>query len=155
MKIKFFQGLFVKAVLVLSLISIVPVLFIGYRIMRTNNRLLTNELLQKQQMIAVRLASTVRNALTIKEQLLAEFADLHTDFGSYPLINQKDLDSLRFRHPSLFYAAAFSIQGKKIFDTGTVPQQGDYLQVLHSMNLQLIYNQMTVQMLVNMVLNYH
>ena len=133
MKIKFFQGLFVKAVLVLSLISIVPVLFIGYRIMRTNSHLLTNELLQKQQMIAVRLASTVRNALAIKEQLLAEFADLHTDFGSYPLISQEDLDYLRLRHPALFYVAVFSAKGKKIFDTGAIPKQRDYSQVLQQM----------------------
>ena len=122
MQIKRFQGLFVKAVVVLGIISLVPVLFIGYRVMRINSRLLTNELLQKQQTVASRLAASVRNSLSAKEQLLSEFGDLHTDFGSHHLITQPDLDYLRARNPSLFYLTVFSTQGNKIFDTGTSPQ---------------------------------
>ena len=122
MKIKLFQSLFVKAVVVLGIISLVPVLFIGYRFLRTNSRLLTNELLQKQQMVATRLAATVQNSLVAKEQLLAEFGDLHTDFGSHRLITQPDLDYLRARNPSLFYLTVFSVQGTQIFDTGTAPK---------------------------------
>ena len=120
-KIRVFQGLFVKAVVVLGIISLVPVLFIGYRVMRINGRLLTNELLQKQQMVANRLASAVRSALSSKEQLLTEFGDLHTDFGSYRLITQPDLDYLRARNPSLFYLAVFSTKGTRIFALPVFP----------------------------------
>ncbi len=127
MQIKRFQGLFVKAVVVLGIISLVPVLFIGYRVMRINSRLLTNELLQKQQTVSSRLAAAVRNSISSKEQLLAEFGDLHTDFGSHHLITQPDLDYLRERNPSLFYLTVFSTKGSKIFDTGTAPQISDTL----------------------------
>ena len=122
MKVKYFQGLFVKAVVVLSIISLVPVLFIGYRVLQINSRLLKNELLQKQQTIASRLAATVRNAIASKEQLLTEFGELHTGFSSYPLITQTDLDYLHQRHPSLFYLQVFSVSGKAIFDAGQTPQ---------------------------------
>ena len=132
-KIRVFQGLFVKAVVVLGIISLVPVLFIGYRVMRINGRLLTNELLQKQQMVANRLASAVRSALSSKEQLLTEFGDLHTDFGSYRLITQPDLDYLRARNPSLFYLAVFSTKGTRIFDTGEQPVSPNYSQMLLDM----------------------
>lgn len=124
MHIKRFQGLFIKAVIVLSVISIVPVLIIGYRVMRINSRLLTNELLQKQQTISSRLASTVYHAVFSKEQLLSEFADLHTDFGSHDLITQPDLAYLYKRTASLFYLVVFSPQGQQIFDTGVPPQGG-------------------------------
>lgn len=122
MKVKYFQGLFVKAVVVLSIISLVPVLFIGQRIVQTNSRLLKNELLQKQQTIASRLAATVRSTLASKEQLLTEFGDLHTDFGNHALITQEDLNYLRQRSPSLFYLQVFSATGKMIFDAGLAPQ---------------------------------
>lgn len=123
MKIKKLQGLFAKAVIVLFIISIVPVLIIGYRIMKINSRLLKNELLQKQQMVAERLASTVNSALVAKEQLLSEFGDLHTDFGSHDLITEPDLAYLQQRTPSLFYLAIFSPSGKTAFDEGVAPTQ--------------------------------
>ena len=41
------NGLFAKAVLVLILISIVPVLIIGYHVMGVDSRVLKNEILQK------------------------------------------------------------------------------------------------------------
>lgn len=122
MKIKKLQGLFVKAVVVLLVISVVPVSLIGYRIMKINNRLLKNELLQKQQLVAERLAFTVGNALVGKEQLLAEFGDLHTDFGAHTLITHSDLSYLQERNPALFFLTIFLPSGKKIFDTGIVPQ---------------------------------
>lgn len=125
MKVKYFQGLFVKAVVVLSIISLVPVFFIGQRVLQINSRLLKNELLQKQQTIASRLAATVRSAIASKEQLLAEFGDLHTDFGPHILITQTDLDYLHRRHPALFYLQVFSAAGKMLFDAGTAPQSSD------------------------------
>ncbi len=125
MKVKYFQGLFVKAVVVLSIISLVPVLFIGQRVLQINSRLLKNELLQKQQTVASRLASTVRSALASKEQLLSEFGDLHTDFGSHALITQQDLDYLRQRNPALFFLQVFSVSGKIIFEVGNPPPTMD------------------------------
>ncbi len=123
MKVNKLQGLFFKAVVVLLLISVVPVLLIGYRIMKINSRLFKNELLQKQQLVAERLAFTVNNALIAKEQLLAEFGDLHTDFGSHTLITQSDMAYLQARNPSLFYLTIFLPSGQKIFDTGSISLQ--------------------------------
>lgn len=117
------QGLFIKAVVVLFIISMVPVLVIGYRIMKINSRLLKNELLQKQQLVAERLAFTVGNALVAKEQLLAEFGDLHTDFGNYDLITKSDLTHLQERNPSLFYLSIVTPLGRTFFDTGELPAQ--------------------------------
>lgn len=122
MQLKKFQGLFVKAVVVLVLISLVPVLMISYRVMKINSRLLQNQLLQKQQTQADKLAATVHHAIFSKEQLLAEFADLHTGFGSHDLITQPDLTYLRARTAPLFYLAVFSASGKRLFDTGVRPQ---------------------------------
>ncbi len=121
MQIRRYQGLFVKAVIVLVLISLVPVLVIGYRITKINSRLLKNELLQKQQMQASKLAMAVHQSLFSKEQLLAEFADLHTDFSHHDLITQPDLTYLRARTTSLFYLVVFSAKGRQFFDTGTPP----------------------------------
>ncbi len=118
---KRFQGLFIKAVVVLLVISMVPVLIIGYRVLKINSRLLTNEFLQKQQLISRRLASGVYHAIFSQEQLLAQFADLHTDFASHDLITQADLSSLTARSQSLFYLVIFSPKGKQIFDAGTYP----------------------------------
>ncbi|MBP5429663.1 MAG: HAMP domain-containing protein [Elusimicrobiaceae bacterium] len=118
---KRFRGLFFKAVVVLSIISIVPVLVVGYRVVRINSLLLKNQLLQKQEMIASRLSFVIRSSLISKEQLLSEFSDLHTDFGSHALITPSDLDYLRARFPSLFYLVAFSKTGTLLFDTGTAP----------------------------------
>lgn len=123
-KIRRFQGLFVKAVIVLVLISLVPVFIIGYRVMKINSRLLQNQLLQRQQMQAGKLAATVHQAIFSKEQLLAEFADLHTDFAHHDLITQPDLSYLRARTAPLFYLAVFSTQGREIFDTGIRPAGG-------------------------------
>ena len=122
MKVKCFQGLFVKAVVVLSIISLVPVFFIGQRILQINRRLLKNELLQKQQTIASRLAATVRNAIASKEQLLSEFGALHTDFGSYALVTQTDLTNLHKRNPSLFFIEVFTASGRPIWQVGQSPQ---------------------------------
>ena len=108
MSMKRLQGLFVKAVIVLFVISIVPVIVIGYRIMKINSRLLKNELLQRQQIVAERLAFTVGRAIIEKGQLLAEFGDLHTHFERSTLINQTDLTYLQTRIPSLFSLTVFS-----------------------------------------------
>ena len=150
MKVKYFQGLFVKAVVVLSFISLVPVFFVGQRVLQINSRLLKNELLQKQQTIASRLAATVRNTIASKEQLLAEFGELHTDFGPHTLITQADLEYLQQRNPSLFYLEVFTTSGRKVFDAGVAPQppENALFQTLLTQCLQgsrfispVVYNQ--------------
>lgn len=125
MRVRYFQSLFVKAVVVLSLISLVPVFFICQHVIQINSRLLKNELLQKQQTIAGRLAATVHNAIASKEQLLNEFGELHTGFGSYPLITQTDLEHLQQRNPSLFYLEVSTTTGRTLFDAGMKPQMQD------------------------------
>ena len=49
MKIKYFRGLFFKAVFVLSLISAVLACVIGFHVMRVDSRILQNEVLQKEE----------------------------------------------------------------------------------------------------------
>lgn len=129
MRKKYFRSLFFKAVVVLSAISVIPVLFIGYRVVRVNSRLFKNELLQKQQVVAGRLGAAVEGAISSKEQLLLEFGDLHTDFGSHLLITQPDLAYLQSRSPSLFYLTVFTASGKPVFDSGTLP--GSHYDQLH------------------------
>lgn len=132
MQLKKFQGLFVKAVVVLVLISLVPVLMISYRVMKINSRLLQNQLLQKQQTQADKLAAAVHHVIFSKEQLLSEFADLHTAFGSHDLITQPDLTYLHARTASLFYLVVFSANGVRLFDTGERPQ-GDWSAIQETM----------------------
>ena len=124
MGIKRLQGLFAKAVIVLFIISMVPVLVIGYRTMVINNRLLKNELLQKQQMVGERLAFSISNALKEQEQILAEFGDLHTSEGEHGVISEEELFYLRQYMPDLFYTALLSPTAQIIFENGKLPTAG-------------------------------
>ena len=91
-------GLFPKALLVLSIVSIVPIFIIGYHVLGVNNRLLNNELLEKQQAVASRLVSILRNNVTRRANVFSIFTDLHTDFGGHRFIDQTDIDYLRERN---------------------------------------------------------
>ncbi|HAM42684.1 MAG TPA: hypothetical protein DCP52_02460, partial [Elusimicrobia bacterium] len=101
-----FRGLFSNAVFVLILISIVPVLIIGYHLMDVNSRVLKNEISQKQQTVASRLAAAVRFNITHNTQYFSVFVDLHSDFGGHNFINGADLKYLRRSDPSVLYLAA-------------------------------------------------
>ena len=72
-------GLFPKALLVLSIVSIVPIFIIGYHVLSINTRMLNNERLERQQTVAGRLASILRNNVTRKAQLFSIFTDLHSE----------------------------------------------------------------------------
>ncbi len=124
------NGLFAKAVLVLILISIVPVLIIGYHVMGVDSRVLKNEILQKQQTVASRLASVARAHISRKAQLFSTFVDLHTDFGGHNFINEQDLRYLLARNPSIFYLAVLSPQGKQLFSTGKPASSVNYQKLL-------------------------
>ena len=124
------NGLFAKAVWVLIFISIVPVLIIGYHVMGVDSRVLKNEILQKQQTVATRLASVARAHISRKAQLFSTFVDLHTDFGGHNFINEQDLRYLLMRNPSIFYLAVLSPQGKQLFSTGKPASSVNYQKLL-------------------------
>ncbi len=115
---KNFRGLFFKAVFVLTLISLVPVILIGFHLVRSNSRMLQREILQRQQTVANRLASIARSYLTHKIQLFSVFIDLHTDFGGHDFLNEEDLSYLRARDTSIVYLAVLNPSGKLLFFNG-------------------------------------
>jgi len=119
MQKKRFRGLFVNAVLALSLISLVPLLFIGLHLTRVNSRLLQHEIFQKQQAMAVRLSSVVQVYLTHTSEFFTVFIDLHTDFGGHAFLNQLDLNYLRQKEPSVSYLALLNTQGHPVLSSGT------------------------------------
>lgn len=116
---KRFRGLFFKAVFVLSIISLLPVFFIGFHIMRVNSRLLQNEILQRQQTLAGRLASTFRTYRIRTSQFFSIFTDLHSDFGGHEFLDTDDLIYLREHHPAIRYAAVLERQGHTLLAQGT------------------------------------
>ena len=134
MIIKKIQGLFPKAVIVLFIISIVPVLVIGYRTMKINSALLQKELLQKQKTIGERLAFTVATALKEQNQVLTEFADLHVDLNKRDFISEEDFAYLQKRVPSLFYLAILSPSDPPniLFEWGDIPISS-FLSVQHEL----------------------
>ena len=118
MRKKRFRGLFFNAVLALSLISLVPVFFIGFHVMRVDSRILQNEILQKQRTVVGRLASVLHAHVTHTAQLFSVFADLHTDFGGHEFVHQQDLAYLRTRNPSVLYLAVLNGNGQTVISTG-------------------------------------
>ncbi len=134
MIIKKIQGLFPKAVIVLFIISIVPVLVIGYRTMKINSALLQKELLQKQKTIGERLAFTVATALKEQNQVLTEFADLHVDLNKRDFISEEDFAYLQKRVPSLFYLAILSPSDPPniLYEWGNIPISS-FLSVQHEL----------------------
>ena len=125
-----FSGLFSKAVLVLILISIVPVVIIAYHVMGVDSRILKNEILQKQQTVASRLASVARAHINRKAQLFSIFVDLHTDFGGHDFINEQDLRYLLARNPSIVYLTVLNPRGVQLFSAGTLAGTVNYQEVL-------------------------
>lgn len=118
MKIKRFRGLFFKAVFVLSVISAVLACVIGFHVMRVNSQILKNEVMQREDVAARRLASKTFYYLSHTGQLFSVFTDLHTDLGGHDFLNQADLDYLRRRDPSVFYLAVLDTAGVKLFSSG-------------------------------------
>lgn len=108
-------GLFPKALLVLSIVSVVPVLIIGYHVLGINNRLLNNELLEKQQAVASRLVFILRNNVTRRANVFSIFTDLHTDFGGHRFIDQTDIDYLRERTPGITHISVLNSNGQQLF----------------------------------------
>lgn len=108
-------GLFPKALFVLSIVCIVPIFIIGYHVLGVNNRLLNNELLEKQQAVASRLVSILRNNVTRQANVFSIFTDLHTDFGGHRFIDQTDIDYLRQRNPGITHISVLNGNGQQLF----------------------------------------
>lgn len=130
MQIKRFRGLFFKAVFVLILISVVLTCIIGFHVMRVDSLVLKNEILQKQETVARRLAASSLAHISHASRLFSVFTDLHTDLGGHDFLNQADLDYLRRRNPSIFYLAALDASGKTVFSSGTSAASFEYQKVL-------------------------
>lgn len=128
MRTKRFSGLFFNAVLALSLISLVPLVFIGVHLTRVNSRILQQEIFQKQQTVAGRLATVVHSYITHASEFFTVFIDLHTDFGGHAFLDQADLDYLRQRDLSLSYVAVLNTSGKRLFYSGT-PEESAQIAV--------------------------
>ncbi len=118
MKKKRLRGLFFNAILALSLISLVPVFFIGFHVMRVDSRILQNEILQKQRTVVGRLSSVLHSHITHTAQLFSVFADLHTDFGGHEFVHQQDLTYLRTRNPSIVYLAVLDQNARAVISSG-------------------------------------
>lgn len=127
-----FRGLFSNAVFVLILISIVPMFVIGYHLMDVNSRVLKNEISQKQQTVASRLAAAVRFNITHNTQYFSVFVDLHTDFGGHNFINAADLKYLRRSNPSVLYLAALNAEGKLLLSSGKRAESVNWMQEIKS-----------------------
>lgn len=124
--------LFFKAVLALSIISLVPVFLIGYHVMGVDGRILKNEILQKEQTIATRLASVVRNQVSSKAQFFSTFLDLHTDLGGHDFVNLRDLEYLLLRDSSISYLTVLSDKGTQLFFSGKASDSFNYAKQLSS-----------------------
>ena len=118
MLFKRLNSLFFKAVVVLIVISIVPVIIIGFHVLGVDSRILKNEILQKQQTVARRIISAANSALTYQEQMLSVFVDLNSNvvannesfspedlifFQSLLFYNRKNIDIEKSFYPALSY----------------------------------------------------
>lgn len=133
-------GLFPKALLVLSIVSIVPIFIIGYHVLGVNNRLLNNELLEKQQAVASRLVSILRNNVTRRANVFSIFTDLHTDFGGHRFIDQTDIDYLRERNPGITHISVLNSNGQQLFYSSDAASRFSYAAELDNILTTCVMN---------------
>lgn len=133
-------GLFPKALLVLTIVSIVPIFIIGYHVLGVNKRLLNNELLEKQQVVAGRLVSILRNNVTRQANLFSIFTDLHTDFGGHRFIDQADIDYLRDRNPSITHISVLNGNGQQLFYSSDDTSRFSYASELDNILTTCVMN---------------
>ena len=125
---KRFNRLFFQAVIVLVLISIIPVLIIGFHVLGVDSRILKKEILQKQQSVARRILAVASSTLTYQEQLLAVFLDLHASHAGKEFFTRDDLDYLRHNTPSFLQAVMLDTTGKVVVESGI--KLGNSLQTI-------------------------
>lgn len=119
-------SLFSKAIIVLSIVSIVPVVIIGYHVLRVDSRVLKNEVLDKQRTVALQIASVLRNNVGRKAQLFSIFTDLHTDFGGHSFIDKEDIDYLRERYPDITHISVLNRNGRQLFYSSAAQSRFSY-----------------------------
>lgn len=107
--------LFSRAILALSVVSALPVLLIGWHVLRVDNRVLQNEILDKQRTVAGQIASVLSEEVSRKAQFFSVFTDLHTDFGGHPFINKEDIDYLRIKSPEITHISVLNNKGRQLF----------------------------------------
>lgn len=129
---KRFGGLFPKALLVLSIVSIVPVFIIGYHVLRVDSQVLKNQLLEKQKTVVSRLSAVIRSSITRKAQLFSIFTDLHTDFGGHQFIDEEDISYLREKNPDIVHISVLNRNGKQLFYSGNNQSRFSYATELNN-----------------------
>ncbi len=109
------SGLFPKAILALSVVSIVPVVLIAWHVLRVDSRVLQSEILDKQRTVAGQIASVVSEEVSHYVQFFSVFADLHNDFTGHHSINKEDIDYLRRENPSFSHISILNPSGRQLF----------------------------------------
>ena len=109
------SGLFPKAILALSAVSIVPVVLIAWHVLRVESRVLQSEILDKQRTVAGQIASVVSEEVSHYVQFFSVFADLHNDFTGHHSINKEDIDYLRRENPSFSHISILNPSGRQLF----------------------------------------
>ena len=107
--------LFSKAILALSIVSVVPVVLIGWHVLSVDSRVLENEMLDKQRTVVSQIATLLSEEVSRKAQFFSVFADLHTDFGGHPFINKEDIDYLREKNPEITHISVLNPNGRLLF----------------------------------------
>lgn len=116
------KGLFGKALLALSFVSIVPVLLIGWHVLSIDSQVLQNEMADKQRSVAQRIAYSISEEINRQIQFFSVFTGLHVDFEEHPDLDQGDLDYLLKKNPQLSFASIFNEKGKVAFTAGQMVQ---------------------------------
>lgn len=113
------RGLFFNAVLALSFVSMVPVILIGWHVMRVDSRILQTEILEKQNALASRVATVLLEEVNRKVRFFSVFTDLHNDFTGHHFVNQEDIEYLRTKNPEISHISVLNNQGRQIFYSST------------------------------------
>ncbi len=131
MKAKQTGGLFYKAVLALSFVSIVPIVLIGWHVLNMNNRVLQSEILDKQRTMANRIAFLISEDVSRQSQFISIFSDLHSVLADHLLsIDQEDLDYLTLKNADIAHLAVLNENGKILFSSGEEATHFNYLAKL-------------------------
>ncbi len=108
-------SLFLKAIVALSIVSVVPVLLIGWHVLRVDSRVLQNEMLDRQRTVVSQISNLLSEEVSRKAQFFSVFTDLHTDFGGHPFINKEDIDYLREKNPEITHISVLNPNGRLLF----------------------------------------
>ncbi len=111
-------SLFSKAIIALSIVSVVPVVLIGWHVLRVDSRVLQNEMLDRQRTVVSQIAALLSEEVSRKAQFFSVFTDLHTDFGGHPFVNKEDIDYLREKNPEITHISVLNPAGRLLFYSG-------------------------------------